>query len=108
MVLPEGHDPDSFIHEQGAEKFLEKIRCAKPFIESYIDALVQESPGKTPTDTVKMANQILPLLAKIKNNVERQAWLEIFTSKAEIDDKTFFGSLHFPDAGFRNRKVDDD
>ena len=93
VVLPEGHDPDSFIHEQGAEKFLGKIRCAKPFIESYIDALVQESPGKTPADTVKMANQILPLLAKIKNNVERQAWLENFTSKAEIDDKTFLKEL---------------
>ncbi len=93
VVLPEGQDPDSFIQEQGAEKFLEKIRNAKPFIESYIDALIREYPDKTPANTVKMTNQILPLLAKIKNNVERQAWLENFTSKAAIDDKTFLKEL---------------
>ena len=93
VVLPEGQDPDSFIHEQGADKFLEKIRCAKPFIESYIDALVQEPPGKTPADRVKMANQILPLLAKIQNNVERTAWLEKFTDITGIDDLAFLKEL---------------
>ena len=93
VVLPEGQDPDSFIHEQGTEKFLEKIRTAKPFIESYIDALVQETPGKTPADRVKMANQILPLLAKIQNNVERTAWLEKFTDITGIDDLAFLKEL---------------
>ena len=93
VVLPEGQDPDSFIHEQGTEKFLEKIRCAKPFIESYIDALVQETPGKTPADRVKMANQLLPLLAKIQNNVERTAWLEKFTDITGIDDLAFLKEL---------------
>jgi DNA primase len=93
VVLPEGQDPDSFIQEQGAESFLEKIRNAKPFMESYIDALVQESPGQTPADKVKMANQILPLLVKIKNTVERSAWLEKFTSKTNIDDRTFLKEL---------------
>jgi DNA primase len=93
VVLPEGQDPDSFIQEQGAESFLEKIRNAKPFMESYIDALVRESPGQTPADKVKMANQILPLLVKIKNTVERSAWLEKFTSKTNIDDRTFLKEL---------------
>ncbi len=93
VVLPEGQDPDSFIHEQGAEIFLEKIRDAKPFMESYIDALVQDSPGKSPADRVKMANQILPMLVKIKNTVERSAWLEKFTSKTNIDDRTLLKEL---------------
>jgi DNA primase len=93
VVLPDGQDPDSFIHEQGTEKFLEKIRNAKPFIESYIDALIRETPGKTPADKVNMANLVLPLLAKVKNLVERNAWLEKFTSSAGIDDKTFLKEL---------------
>ena len=93
VVLPDGQDPDSFIQEQGTESFLEKIRNAKPFMESYIDALVRESPGQTPADKVKMANQILPLLAKIKNTVERSAWLEKFTSETNIDDRTFLKEL---------------
>jgi DNA primase len=94
VVLPQGQDPDSFIQEHGAKNFLEKIRKAKPFMESYIDDLVQEYPSKTPTDKVKMANQVLPLLAKIKNTVERSAWLEKFTSKTNIDDQTFLKELN--------------
>ena len=94
VVLPEGQDPDSYIQEQGAENFLEKIRNAKHFMESYIDALVRETPSKTPADKVSMANQILPLLAKIKNTVERSAWLEKFTSKTNIDDHTFLKELN--------------
>lgn len=93
VALPDGQDPDSFVHEQGAEIFLEKICNAKPFMESYIDALVQDSRGKGPEDRVKMANQILPMLAKIKNAVERSAWLEKFTSKTNIDDRTFLKEL---------------
>jgi len=62
-------------------------------MESYIDALVRESPGQTPADKVKMANQILPLLTKIKNTVERSAWLEKFTSKTNIDDRNFLKEL---------------
>ena len=93
VALPDGQDPDSFIHEQGVEIFLEKIRNAQPFMESYIDALIQKSPGKTPENRVNMANQILPLLAKIKNPVERSAWLEKFTSMTGIDDSTFLKAL---------------
>jgi DNA primase len=94
VVLPYGQDPDSFIQDQGTASFLEKIRNAKPYMESYIDVLVRESPGQTPADKVKMANQILPLLAKIKNTVERSAWLEKFTSKTNIDDQTFLKELN--------------
>jgi DNA primase len=93
VVLPENHDPDSFIQEQGPENFLEKIRNAAPFMESYINSLVQESPSNTPADKVRMANQILPLLAKIKNTVERSAWLEKFTSKTNIDDQNLLKEL---------------
>jgi DNA primase len=108
VVLPDGQDPDSFIHQEGTESFLEKIRNAKPFVESYIDALIRESPGKTPEDKVNMANRVLPLLSKIKNLVERNAWLEKFTSKAEIDDKTFLRSLKSAFTQNQTRMVETD
>ncbi len=93
VILPEGQDPDSFIHEQGTESFLEKIRNAKPFIESYMDALIQEAPNRTPADRIKMANQILPVLAKIKNTVERTTWMEKLASKIGTDDLAFLKEL---------------
>ncbi|NIQ03081.1 MAG: toprim domain-containing protein, partial [Nitrospinaceae bacterium] len=36
LVLPPGHDPDSFILQEGGEEFLRQIEIARPYIESYI------------------------------------------------------------------------
>jgi len=93
VILPDGQDPDSFIHEQGTEVFLEKIYTAKPFIESYMDTLVKESPSRSPADRIKLANQILPFLAKIKNDVERTVWMEKLASKIGADDLAFLKEL---------------
>lgn len=93
VFLPEGQDPDSFIQQNGAEKFIEIIKNAKPYLESYIDTVVARGEGSSPSERVKMANQVLPMLGKIQNVVERNGLLEYFSFKAKIDDVSFLNEL---------------
>jgi len=93
VFLPEGQDPDSYIQENGAEKFLEKIKSAKPFLESYIDTVVAGKNGNSPSERVEMANQVLPMVGKVHNLVERNGLLEYFSFKAKIDDASFLTEL---------------
>ena len=93
VFLPEGQDPDSYIQENGAEKFLEKIKSAKPFLESYIDTVVAGKSGSSPSERVEMANQVLPMVGKVHNLVERNGLLEYFSFKAKIDDASFLTEL---------------
>jgi len=93
VFLPEGQDPDSYIQENGAEKFLEKIKTAKPYLESYIDGVVAGKNGNSPSERVEMANQVVPMLRKVQNLVERNGLIEYFSSTAKIDEASFLGEL---------------
>jgi DNA primase len=93
VFLPEGQDPDSYIQENGSEKFLEKIKTAKPYLESYIDGVVAGKSGSSPSERVEMANQVVPMLRKVQNLVERNGLIEYFSSTAKIDDASFLGEL---------------
>ena len=93
VFLPDEQDPDSYIQENGAEKFLEKIKTAKPYFESYIDGVVAGKNGNSPSERVEMANQVVPMLRKVQNLVERNGLIEYFSSAAKIDDASFLGEL---------------
>jgi DNA primase len=93
VFLPEGQDPDSYIQENGAEKFLEKIKTAKPYLESYIDGVVAGKNGSSTSERVEMANQVVPMLRKVQNLVERNGLIEYFSSTARIDEASFLGEL---------------
>lgn len=93
LFLPEGQDPDSFIHEKGAEKFIEKIKIAKPFLESYIDTVVEGKNNNSPSEVVEMANKVLSMVGKVHNLVERNSLLEYFSFRAKIDDTSFLTEL---------------
>ena len=93
IFLPDEQDPDSYIQENGAEKFLEKIKTAKPYFESYIDGVVAGKNGNSPSERVEMANQVVPMLRKVQNLVERNGLIEYFSSAAKIDDASFLGEL---------------
>ena len=93
VFLPEGKDPDSYIHENGVEKFLEKIKTAKPYLESYIDGVITRKNGNSTSELAKMANQVVPMLRKVQNLVERNSLVEYFSSEAKIDDAAFLMEL---------------
>ena len=93
VFLPEGQDPDSYIQENGAEKFLEKIKTAKPYLESYIDRVIAGKNGNSPAEQVKMANQVLPMLRKVHHLVERTGLMEYFVGEAKIDNASCLKEL---------------
>ncbi|VAX27517.1 DNA primase [hydrothermal vent metagenome] len=91
--LPKGHDPDSYIQEFGPENFLQFIENAKPFIESYIDDASNSGNLESPAGRMEVVNQVLPLLAKVKNNLERSEWVRYLSEKAGVDDNALLKEL---------------
>ena len=93
VLLPKGHDPDSYIQEFGPEAFLQLIENAKPFVESYIDAAIANGNLGTPSGRMDAVNEVLPLLAKIKNNLERSEWVKYLSEKVGVEDKALLREL---------------
>ncbi|SVD60473.1 uncharacterized protein METZ01_LOCUS413327, partial [marine metagenome] len=69
LYLPSGHDPDSFIQQFGSEIFLEKLKNAKPFVESYILSTIKSGDLSTPAGKLEVVNSTLPILARVKNSI---------------------------------------
>jgi len=93
LSLPAKHDPDSFIQQFGLEKFLEELKNAKPFIESYITNTIENGDLSTPAGKLEVVNNILPILARIKNTVERTEWIRILTERAAVDEEALLTEL---------------
>ncbi len=94
VTLPEGQDPDSFILSRGSEAFLQQVENAQLFIESYIQKTIQKGDILTPQGRTQVVNRVLPMLSKIKNNVERSEWVKRLSELAGVEDKALLAELN--------------
>ncbi len=82
--MPEGHDPDSFIRQHGAEKFCSEERTAP--LSDFLLASIQARTGvATREDRATFLDMILPHLAKMPGSGLRQLMLQEAAEIAQID-----------------------
>ncbi|QPJ66678.1 MAG: DNA primase [Candidatus Nitrohelix vancouverensis] len=93
LCLPDGHDPDSYILKFGKESFLQEVRNAKPFLESYIIKAIAQEDTSSPNGRANVAKRVLPLIAQISNSVERVEWTKFLSEKAKLDERALMSEL---------------
>ena len=74
--LPEGHDPDSFVNEHGANAFIEALDNGDALSDYLISALAAEVDMETIDGRARLAELAKPLVAKIPQGVFRELLLE--------------------------------
>ncbi len=72
--LPEGHDPDSFILKNGIEAFRHALAGAKNLFEYKLALLKQKHGAVTVEGRVRIANEMVGLFSKVKNEILLSAW----------------------------------
>jgi DNA primase len=83
--LPEGHDPDSYLKEFGAEAYRERLAKAPEFMEWLIERAAAENDIATPAGKAAYLNALLPTLARVESAVEQAAWLPRVAGRAGLD-----------------------
>ncbi len=92
-ALPKGQDPDSFLRENGAEAFLRLIDQAKPFVEHFIEKSMAAGDPDSMQGRVEIVNRLLPLLGKIKNNIERSQAVQMVSERVGVDDHSLLAEM---------------
>ena len=87
-LLPQGHDPDSFVREQGAGAVDELVKTARPLAEFAFDTLVQEH-GLTLSGKNKIVGELQLLLAEAKNLDQRELMSAHFSEKLGVSPGYF-------------------
>ena len=76
LFLPEGHDPDTLVGEEGAEAFESRIAGAQPISEFLVTQLVARTDLSNVDGRAKLAELARPLLARVPPGVYHELLLE--------------------------------
>jgi DNA primase len=85
VQLPQGHDPDSYLKEFGADAYRERLAEAPSFVQWLIERAAAEHDTRTPEGKAGYLNALLPVLARIESAVERAAWLPVVAARGRLD-----------------------
>jgi DNA primase len=72
LFLPEGHDPDTLVGEEGAEKFERRLADAMPLSEYLVQHLASEVDLEHVDGRARLAELARPLIARVPPGVYRE------------------------------------
>ena len=75
VFLPQGHDPDSMIREEGKEKFLERISSGEPITNFIFRILLENTDMNRHDGKAKLVEDFKPLYSKLPDSTLRQLML---------------------------------
>lgn len=93
LTLPDGQDPDRFLVEQGPDRYGKLLGEAVSFVEFLIREAGKRYDVSDPRGRASLLNEILPVLGKIPNRVERVGYIGPLAEHAGITDQTILNEL---------------
>jgi len=85
IFLEEGHDPDSYINENGKEAFLKLIDNSISFSKFFLARIKKVDDLETIEGRSKAAKFAIPLVSSINNETLKQAYIEEIASICRLD-----------------------
>ena len=91
--LPQGHDPDSFIKELGAEKFRQALEGAKSLFDYKLSLLKAQFDVRSVEGKVKIANEMVGLFSKVQNEILRSAWTKELAKELALSEEALLAEM---------------
>jgi DNA primase len=86
VELPEGHDPDSFLKEEGGDAYRRRLDEAPEALEWAMRRAEETHDVSTPEGKARFLATLLPALARMESPVERSAWLARAVERGGLDE----------------------
>jgi len=90
--IPAGKDPDELIRND-PEAWRQAVADAKPVIEYFVDRLAGELDTRSAEGRSELGERILDQLARIRNEVQRDAYIPLLARQTGIDERVLRDSL---------------
>jgi DNA primase len=93
LTLPEGLDPDNYVRAHGAESYRKLVSEAKSFVAFLIQEASKRYDVGTPRGKAAFLDDVLPVIGKIPNRVERIGYVGPLAEFAGITDGAVLDEL---------------
>ena len=84
IVLPVGDDPDTYVRTNGVEAFQELERQAVTLLDFVVTSVLDKAKKDSIQDRVKRADEVLAILQKTKNPLEKDEYLKVVSERLGI------------------------
>jgi DNA primase len=91
VVLPDGHDPDSFVQANGLEMFLELLDRASPMFDFFLEQRITER--ESDEGKVLVLKETLPILSEIRNFAMRSLYVGRLSERIGIKEDVVLSEL---------------
>jgi len=92
VVLPEGHDPDSFVNSYGLSQFLELLNGACPlfdfFLEQKAAQRVSDVEGKA-----RVLKEVLPVISELRSSTQRSLYVQRLSERIGVREEVVLAEL---------------
>ena len=86
LLLPDGLDPDSFIHREKADAFRKKLNQSLPLMEFFIDSVVNHNDSSTISGSLKIIREIAPRLSELRDATERNLYIQKLSHMIQVTE----------------------
>ena len=94
LFLPDGHDPDSLVGEEGREKFEARLAQAMPLSEYFIAHLQSQVDINTVDGRAKFGELAKPLLERIPTGIYRELLADEIARVMRLDPQRLAAALN--------------
>jgi len=92
MVLPENHDPDTFLNKCGVDQFIERSNNAYGMMAFLIEASMKTN-GNSIKGKIAVINELKPLLSQINDAVIRSLYIKEISEQLNIEESAIFSEV---------------
>jgi len=100
MVLPSGHDPDSYILEFGQESFLDLAKKAQGLMSFLINVSIDKH-GLSVEGKIRVLSEVREALVSIDDSVARSLYIKDFSERIGIEETAVLENVR--ELSFRSR-----
>jgi DNA primase len=105
IVLPDGHDPDSFVRKEGMEGLSRIIGTKKPILDYYFDYCMDKWGTKTLESKGVFIKSVLPYIEGIKDGVKKRLYTKRLSELTGVEEYYFWDRFNEKEAA-QNPKDD--
>jgi DNA primase len=86
-LLPEKHDPDSFLKQHGATKLRELLDAAPGFFDFLLARLSRQHDARTERGKVQIADQMTPWLCRIRDPILQATFTQRTAARLDVREE---------------------
>jgi DNA primase len=93
LILPEGHDPDSFVFQFGAEEFRRLAQVDKKSILSFLIEMAVRAHGLTTEGKIRIVSDLHSPLAAINDSVAQALYVQKLAERIGVSENTILTKI---------------